>query len=250
MFQPVSPFSPLNTMPMFSSGPALTASPGPSPFCGCRDGMNPQRVAELRQLQMLEPMLKMMGNIMQMMQTMQMMQMMQGMFGTMGGMPFGMSGGMPFGMPGGMPFATPGGMPGISGGGPCGPVGSIPGGSNASMTRLAQLADNEVRTNPGRGGQCFNRVANSLDKMGIRLSGNSAYMAADQLARHPKVQEIQVSREQLSSLPPGAIVVWDKCKRNQHGHISVSLGGGREASCIYRKQLTNYGPRFRVFIPR
>lgn len=130
-----------------------------------------------------------------------------------------------------------------------GPLGAVPQGSNPSMARLAQLADQEVRTNRGNGGQCYNRVANSLDKMGIRLSGNSAYMAADQLARHPKVREVKVSREQLTSLPPGAIVVWDRCGRHAHGHISVSLGGGREASDVYRRQLTQYGPRFRVFVP-
>lgn len=121
--------------------------------------------------------------------------------------------------------------------------------SNPRMQKLAQLADREVCTNRGNGRQCFNRVANSLDKMGIRLSGRSAYMAADQLARHPKVREIQVAREELPRLPAGAIVVWDRAPGRRHGHISISLGDGREASDVRRQQLTRYGPRFRVFLP-
>lgn len=212
-----------------------------------------------------------MTNMMMMLQMMQtMMQMMMQMAG--GPLNRGMGHPAAFGNPGfgfgnpmgGMPFSGPSSLGGFLGGGFCNgnsawspngttgctPGGSIPGGSNPTMTRLAQLADQEVRNNRGNGGQCYNRVANSLDKMGIRLSGGSAYMAADQLAQHPKVQEIKVSREQLTSLPAGAIVVWDKCGNRRHGHISVSLGEGREASDVYRKQLTEYGPRFRVFIPR
>ena len=54
----------------------------------------------------------------------------------------------------------------------------------------------------------------------------------------------------LPKLPPGAVVVWNKGPGHPHGHISISLGGGREASDKIRKQITNYGTSVRVFLPK
>lgn len=82
-------------------------------------------------------------------------------------------------------------------------------------------------------------------------------MAADQLANDRRFREVRVSRDQLRSLPAGAVVVWDRDSANRspsgagkiHGHISIATGDGREAADRIRPQMTNYGPRFRVFIP-
>jgi hypothetical protein len=100
-------------------------------------------------------------------------------------------------------------------------------------------------------------VKSHLARVGVNLTGCSAYQAADQLARNPRFTEVRVSRQQLRSLPAGAVVVWDRDPSNhssgggkQHGHISISDGQGHEYSDKPRNQMTNYGPRYRVFVPR
>lgn len=89
-------------------------------------------------------------------------------------------------------------------------------------------------------GRCYAGVAEAVDiAIGRFLWGMSAYMAADQLAKHPKFKEITVSASALRTLPPGAIVVWRKTGRSPHGHISVALGDGREASDHIARQMTS-----------
>ena len=219
---------------------------------------------------------------MQMLQMMQMMQMMQGQqqggCGCGGGFP---GGGMPmgdvFGQGMGFPpmmsppmqfpgYAPPFGGPSPWGGGgfpsPQPPSYGGPQGpwSNAPMARpgdfggsgmgnaIARSAD-RVASTMGTSGYCYRGVKAALRPFGVNLTGGSAYMAADQLANNPRFREIQVSREQLRSLPPGAVVVWNRGPGRPHGHISISLGGGREASDRHRRQITNYPSTFRVFIP-
>lgn len=118
--------------------------------------------------------------------------------------------------------------------------------------QLAQTAYQHATDGTGDGGHCFRNVAQDLAKYGINTSGASAYMAADQLASNPKVQEIKgVTAEQLKTLPAGAIVVWAANPKNPHGHISISMGDGKEASDIMRNQITNLnGSSFRVFMPK
>jgi hypothetical protein len=101
----------------------------------------------------------------------------------------------------------------------------------------------------GRGGNCKRGVRMALERQGMNLGGLSAYMAADQLARNPRFREVQVPTNQLRSLPPGAIVVWDRKPGKPHGHISIALGNGKEASDVIRNQITGYGSRHRVFLP-
>lgn len=89
-------------------------------------------------------------------------------------------------------------------------------------------------------GRCYAGVAEAVDSaIGRFLWGMSAYMAADQLAKHPKFKEIKVAAKDLKTLPPGAIVVWRKTGRSPHGHISVALGDGREASDHIGNQMTS-----------
>jgi len=122
------------------------------------------------------------------------------------------------------------------------------GGTDAGR-KLAAAAKAEATNGDSKGGLCFRDVSRALRTMGINTSGASAYMAADQLANNPKVKEIKVAQGDLAKLPPGAIVVWDKGPGHPHGHISISTGDGMEASDIMRKQITNYGTSFRVFMP-
>ena len=101
-------------------------------------------------------------------------------------------------------------------------------------------------------GKCYSAVADAVDAVSGRfLYGNSAYMAADQLARSHKYTEHNVLASQLRSLPAGAIVVWRKTAASPDGHISVALGNGQEASDHIAQQLTSLrgDSGFRVFMP-
>jgi len=126
------------------------------------------------------------------------------------------------------------------------------GNGSALGKQLAQTAYKHATDGTGDGGHCFRNVAQDLSQYGINTSGASAYMAADQLAANSKVQEVKgVTAEQLKTLPAGAIVVWAANPKNPHGHISVAMGDGKEASDIMRNQITNLnGSSFRVFMPK
>lgn len=160
----------------------------------------------------------------------------------------------------GMPGLASGG--GVSGGGASGGSSAATGtfGSSSatepigngteSGKKLAQFAQAEATNGDSSGGLCFRDVSRALSKMGIETHGASAYMAADQLAKNPKVKEVKVGKDQLKTLPAGAIVVWDRGAGHEHGHISIALGNGKEASDLLRDQITNYGTSFRVFMPQ
>lgn len=128
---------------------------------------------------------------------------------------------------------------------------SISGYSPAKGTKLAKNARriaNRMRST----GWCYKGSGNAIHQsLGIPLWGMSAYMAANQLAKSPKVKEVKLKSNDLKKLPPGAIVVWGKTPVSRHGHISVSLGGGLEASDHVTRQMTSLrGFRnFRVFVP-
>lgn len=119
---------------------------------------------------------------------------------------------------------------------------------------VASTLLNSIRANPVpprcRPGYCYRGVKHHLRQIGVNLTGGSAYQAADQLARSGRFREVQVDRSQLRSLPAGAVVVWNRGNGRRHGHISISMGDGREASDRIRNQITNYPNSFRVFIPR
>ena len=130
--------------------------------------------------------------------------------------------------------------------------GSVPG-WGAAMAK-----DAEKHAVSGPGGWCFKYVCEALARAGVKggVGGASAYMAADQLAKNPKFREVKVAPADLPKLPAGAIVVWDRngsgagAAGKQHGHISISLGDGREVSDVIRKQTTGMGSNVRVFLPK
>lgn len=106
----------------------------------------------------------------------------------------------------------------------------------------------------GTVGWCYRAVATAVGRVvpGVSLSGESAYMAADQLARSPAFREVSVAAEDLPALPAGAIVVWGKTSASPHGHISIADGNGNELSDHkeqQRTQLRGY-TNARVFVPR
>lgn len=130
------------------------------------------------------------------------------------------------------------------------PVGPPPPGSSTGEA-LAHTAE-QVANRMGTTGWCYRGAAESIaQSMGVQLTGGSAYMAADQIAASGRFQEVEVSPENLTQLPPGAVVVWGQTDASPHGHISIALGDGREASDHVQNQITSLrgATNYRVFIP-
>ena len=122
-----------------------------------------------------------------------------------------------------------------------------------SAGRALAAEASRIATMRNTTGRCYAGVADAVDaKVGRFLWGMSAYMAADQLAARPEFKEVNVSTEELSKLPAGAIVVWGKTNVSPDGHISIALGDGREASDHIDTQRTHLRgfTNFRVFIPK
>jgi predicted chitinase len=109
-------------------------------------------------------------------------------------------------------------------------------------------------------GYCAKGVGDALQRMGINQRGH-AYQHAEMFARRSDFKEVNVGREDLRSLPPGAVVVWGRSDAKPYGHIAVSLGNGLEASDHVQRMVTSgsygtdfgrgaTGRQFRVFIPQ
>lgn len=116
-------------------------------------------------------------------------------------------------------------------------------GSQASLEanewglKLAQAAENNalIVNTPGL---ALREVSKVLREFGFRLGNHSGcFHLVNDLRNSTLLQEVQLQRRQLSHLPPGVIVVWDKAPGLQFGHISIALGGGREASSTVGQQL-------------
>ena len=116
--------------------------------------------------------------------------------------------------------------------------------------RLAAAAERQARLMNTRG-WCARGVNRSLGKAGLPVSPlPSAYMYAKRLAGDKRFREIKnVSDAQLKKLPPGAVVVFAPYNSpgNPHGHIYVTLPGGREASDHIQNRSTRGTQR--VFVP-
>lgn len=124
---------------------------------------------------------------------------------------------------------------------------AMPGGSDLG-SRIAKRAEaNAAAYNTP--GKCLQETGKVLREFGIPVNRHpAAWQALPDLQHSDKVKEIHVSKDQLDKLPPGAIVVWDKGQGLPYGHISVALGGGREASSTVRNQL-HLNTSFHVFVP-
>jgi len=158
-----------------------------------------------------------------------------------------------------------GGSPGVGnflggGGGGGGGGGAAPVGAGAPSVGASELGEGTAwgkalaadagKNANGPGGYCYKWVAQALARHGVSVHGASAYMAADQLAKSDKFREVKIDPKDFKKLPAGAVVVWDKGNGHEHGHISIALGNGKEASDKLRDQITNYGTSARVFLPK
>lgn len=120
-----------------------------------------------------------------------------------------------------------------------------------SNTTLAAAAES-MASSMGTTGWCLKGVNNTLEQVyGFRLSYNSAYQAIPALQSRSDFTEVTnqyKSASDLKNLPAGAIVVWENSSNHPHGHISIALGDGREASDHIQSQTVNYGTQYHVFI--
>ena len=179
-----------------------------------------------------------------------------GMSDFLGGSSGGASGGGGVrGTGGGGGGYTPSASSGGGGGGTSSVDSSVPTATSSDFGNVpawgAKLAQDASKSATGSGGLCFRYVRQALERAGVKgVGGASAYMAGDQLAKNPKFREIKVAEKDLKKLPAGAVVVWDRGNGHQHGHISIALGNGQEASDIKKSQTVGYGTKFRVFLPK
>ena len=106
----------------------------------------------------------------------------------------------------------------------------------------------------GTTGWCLKGVNDSLEKAyGFRLSYNSAYQALGEMQNKEGFEDVTsqyTTDDDLRNLPAGAMVIWENGNGHQHGHISIALGNGQEASDhIQNQTTTRYGTKFHVFMP-
>ncbi len=114
------------------------------------------------------------------------------------------------------------------------------------FAKTAEATANKINT-PGL---CLKGVNDSMAAMGITPHRHpSAYMALNDFRKDSHFKEVKVSKDQLDKLPAGAVVIWGQGQGLPHGHISVALGDGREASSRVRKQL-HLNTEFHVFLPK
>lgn len=119
---------------------------------------------------------------------------------------------------------------------------------NNELASIAQATASSM----GSTGWCLKGVNNALEKAyGFRLSYNSAYQAIPALQSRSDFTEVTnqyPNAQSLTNLPAGAIVVWENSSNHPHGHISIALGNGQEASDHIQSQTVNYGTQYHVFV--
>ena len=105
------------------------------------------------------------------------------------------------------------------------------------------------------GKQCGKGVGESIEAaFGYRLYGDG-YEWADNLANRSDWQEVteEVSVDELTSLPAGAVVSWSQYDGGPYGHVFISDGQGHEISDftgnISVDKYLNAGATYRVFVP-
>lgn len=122
-------------------------------------------------------------------------------------------------------------------------------------SKLAGIAERNAKfTNTT--GWCAKEINDSIQLAGLahgETRVSSAYQEADVLAHHKNFREVSVSRSDLKNLPAGCIIVWNKTgdlsrMSGKDGHVTVTLGDGKEASDNVRDMLI-LNSAFRVFVP-
>lgn len=120
--------------------------------------------------------------------------------------------------------------------------------------KLAEAVVSSINTNGSTTGWCLRGVNRAMSKIyGYGFAFGSAYQALGALQNDSNFVEITSqypTPADLKKLPAGAIVVWGKNGAHPHGHISIALGDGREASDHIANQYTNCGNGYHIFMPK
>ena len=120
--------------------------------------------------------------------------------------------------------------------------------------KLAEAVVSCINTNGSTTGWCLRGVNRAMSKVyGYGFSFGSAYQALGALQSDSNFVEITgqyPNASDLKNLPAGAIVVWGNNSAHPHGHISIALGDGREASDHIANQYTNSGNGYHIFMPK
>jgi hypothetical protein len=107
--------------------------------------------------------------------------------------------------------------------------------TNPVAQKLAQAGRDVANGNPNSTGKCYNRVAKAMEKVTVngealdsKLSGMSAYMAADQLKGDNRFTEVTGT----SVMEEGDIIVYgaNASGGHPHGHIEIAQGNGKATS--------------------
>ena len=115
--------------------------------------------------------------------------------------------------------------------------------------RLARAAESNARiiNTPG---YALREVTKIMREFGFALGNHhGCFQLVGDLRSSALLQEVQIQKHQLLQLPPGALVIWDKGPGLLHGHVSIALGDGREASSTVRGQL-QLNSNFWIFLPK
>ena len=135
---------------------------------------------------------------------------------------------------------------------------------------LADAAKDTVAEMNSSGGWCATGVSRTLAKFGITTGGNGCDYLEVMRGENPNFpeaaeyfQEIEVSRDELASLPAGCIVVWDteddpniagvgsgvSSAGAIYGHVSITDGNGKEHSDKTWGQTVYRDQKYYVFMP-
>lgn len=113
--------------------------------------------------------------------------------------------------------------------------------------RLANIAS---KNTVGFTKQCATYVKNAIQKSGLgAYEYGDAYECANILKRNKNFKEISTNGVNLSSLPAGCVLVYDKGVAgysSKYGHIEITLGNGKAAS---DGVTNNIRQGARVFVP-
>lgn len=116
--------------------------------------------------------------------------------------------------------------------------------------RLANTAYSTANTR-NTVGMCYRGVKDALIRANLddgSLSGRSAYQAYSQLKNDENFTEVKVGKNELKNLPAGCLIVWDASEGHPHGHITTTLGNGKEASDHIQNVIIR-DAKYAVFVP-
>jgi len=125
--------------------------------------------------------------------------------------------------------------------------------STSKGNALAASVVNMIDKHGASKGWCLAGVNRALnDTFGFTFAFGSAYQSLGAMQQRDDFADVTAqypNKSDLKRLPAGAIVIWDRDADNPHGHISIALGDGREASDHIANQYTNISNSYHVFVP-